>query len=93
MKRAHLSWLPQATKDLMTLPRKVQEEILRKVDFLENFPLIGPSMFGAFQGYRSLLAGHYLIIYKVKSVKKVEISRVLHGSRQRYLRLIPGGRG
>ena len=90
MKRTSIFWLPQATKDLALLPHQIQESVFKKVDLLEDFPLMGPAMFGAFQGYRSLLMSPYLIIYKTKLGGRLEICRIIHGRRQRQLRLVSG---
>lgn len=90
MKKVRLVWLPQAEKDLMPLPEKIQEEIFSKIDLLEEFPLMGTKMHGAYEGFRFLRGGPYLIIYRVKSETRLEISQILHGRRQRTLRVITG---
>ncbi len=48
--------LPRAEKELEALSPAIQGQIINKLELLREFPELGPAMFDAFQGYRSLLA-------------------------------------
>ena len=47
--------LPRAEKELEALSPAIQDQIINKLELLREFPEMGPAMFDAFQGYRSLL--------------------------------------
>ena len=39
-----VKFLPRAEKDLLKLPPLIQDDILRRVEFLSDFPLMGQKM-------------------------------------------------
>lgn len=84
--------LPRAQRELGALPLVIQDQIIAKLEFLRDFPEIGPAMFDAFQGYRALLAAKntYRIVYRIVSEDLVEVAYVRHCARQTRLRLISG---
>ena len=85
-----VKFLPRAEKDLLKLPPLIQDDILRRVEFLSDFPLMGQKMDRAYSGYRYLLAGKnkYRIIYKVMSSQRVFIAYIRHCRRQLGLRVV-----
>lgn len=87
---SEIIFLPRAEKDLLDLPRKVQDEILTKIETLRQFPYIGQKMEKAYTDYRFLLAGRnlYRIIYKILSPRRIVIAYIRHCSRQLGLRLV-----
>jgi toxin ParE1/3/4 len=56
------------------------DEITGKCDLLLEFPFMGRGRGELGTGYRSLPVGNYVLFYRVAEVK-IEISRILHGSR------------
>ncbi len=84
--------LPRAQKELESLPRAVQDQIIAKLELLRDFPELGASMFDAFQGYRALLAARnsYRIVYRIMADDLVEVAYIRHCARQTRLRLIRG---
>ena len=84
--------LPRARKDLEALPVEFQDQIVAKLDLLYDFPEIGPAMFDAFKGYRSLLAARntYRIVYRIVSDKLIEVAYIRHCARQTRVRIVRG---
>ena len=84
--------LPRAQKDMEALSIAVQDQIVAKLELLRDFPEMGPAMFDAFHGYRSLLAAKntYRVVYRIVSDDLIEVAYVRHCSRQTRLRLIRG---
>jgi len=81
--------LPRAIRDLEAIPPVQQERVLSKVEMLREFPEMGPPMFDAFDGYRSLLAAkHYRVVYRIRSNGTVEIAWI-RDTRRRPLRRKP----
>jgi plasmid stabilization system protein ParE len=82
--------LPRAEKELLTFAPELQDEIIHKLEMLEQFPHLGIRMEQAFSGYRCLLAGRnrFRIIYKVRNSDLVEIAYIRHCRRQITLRLV-----
>lgn len=82
-------WLPQAEEDYAKLSNREKEIVMARIDLLATFPFMGPAMWGAYRGFRCLLAGSYKIIYRVFG-KEVEIAYIRHQKRQIRLRVIRG---
>ncbi|MGH7830174.1 MAG: type II toxin-antitoxin system RelE family toxin [Candidatus Binatia bacterium] len=84
--------LPRAQKDLEVLAPAIQDQIIAKLDLLRDFPEIGPAMFDAFQGYRTLLTAKntYRIVYRIASDDLIEVAYIRHCARQTRLRPIRG---
>jgi toxin ParE1/3/4 len=59
---------------------RVMDEITAQYDHLLEFPFMGRQRLEFGGDYRSLPVGNYVIFYRVKD-DLLEISRVLHGSR------------
>jgi plasmid stabilization system protein ParE len=85
-----VEFLPRAEKDLLALPPDLQDEILSKIEVLQEFPQIGPRMERVFSQYRYILAGknRYRIIYKIIPSGKVQIAYIRHCRRQLGLRVV-----
>ena len=85
-----INLLPRAEKELAALPLSVQDRIINKLELLRDFPNLGPEMFDAFQGYRTLLVAKngYRVIYRVVSKDLIEIAYIRHCARQTRLRLV-----
>ena len=83
---------PSALAELGKLPADLADEILAKVELLEEFPFLGARMWDAYEGYRSLLAARnrYRIVYRVSDDGLVEVAYVRHVRRQWKLRLVRG---
>jgi len=82
--------LPRAEKELASLSSALQDQIIDKLELLREFPEMGPAMFDAFQGYRSLLAAKntYRIIYRIVREDLIEVAYIRHRARQIRLRVI-----
>jgi len=82
--------LPRAEKELDVLSPAIQDQIINKLELLREFPEMGPAMFDAFHGYRSLLAAKntYRVVYRIVSEDLIEIAYIRHHSRQTRLRVI-----
>ena len=82
--------LPRAEKELASLSSALQDQIIDKLELLREFPEMGPAMFEAFQGYRSLLAAKntYRIIYRIVREDLIEVAYIRHRARQIRLRVI-----
>jgi hypothetical protein len=63
---AEIVW-PQSLIDLvLEMPDRDRHRIFRKVSFLEQFPEMYPvRTTGPFRGHRCLIAGSWLVYYKV----------------------------
>ena len=84
--------LPRAEKELKALSPTIQDQIISKLELLSDFPELGPAMFDAFQGYRTLLAAKnaYRSIYRIVRDDLIEVAYIRHCARQTRLRLIRG---
>jgi plasmid stabilization system protein ParE len=84
--------LPRAEKELLALSPGLQDQIINKLELLREFPEMGPAMFDAFQGYRSLLAAKntYRIVYRIVREDLIEVAYIRHRARQIRLRIIRG---
>ena len=82
--------LPRAGKELASLSSALQDQFIDKLELLREFPEMGPAMFDAFQGYRSLLAAKntYRIIYRIVREDLIEVAYIRHRARQIRLRVI-----
>lgn len=67
---------------------RIVDEITDKYDLLCISPLIGRDRSELGANYRSLSIGNYIIFYRVLETK-LEISRILHGSRDTSTLFIP----
>ena len=82
--------LPRAEKELAALSSGLQDQIINKLELLREFPEVGPALFDAFQGYRSLLAAKntYRIIYRIVREDLIEVAYIRHRARQIRLHAI-----
>ncbi len=74
-----------------TAARNISTKILRRIQYLKNFPEAGPSLEAAdskLKGYRYLAIDNYLVIYRIHSLQ-VQIVRIIY-ARSNYLRLLQG---
>ncbi|MBI2337349.1 MAG: type II toxin-antitoxin system RelE/ParE family toxin [Deltaproteobacteria bacterium] len=82
---------PQAQADLDAIRKYSSKnfyEIIDKIEYLKEFPEMGPAMDRAYQGFRQVLCREYRIIYETISDERIEIAYIRHCSRQTGLRLI-----
>ena len=68
--------LPQAAEDLDAIQEPLYSEILRKIRLLQDFPQLGAVMQEAFQGYRSLVAAPFRVIYRIASEDRIEVAYI-----------------
>lgn len=82
--------LPRAGKELEALPSAIQDQIVSKLELLQQFPELGPVIFDAFQDYCVLLTARntYRIIYRIVSDDLIEVAYIRHYARQTRLRII-----
>ena len=74
-----IQWDSRALKELRKLPREAAVRILKAVSALDNDPLSGLPLKGAFQSFRKLRIGEYRVIYSfLKDVAIIQILRVAH---------------
>jgi plasmid stabilization system protein ParE len=75
---------------LSALSSGLQDQIITKLELLREFPELGPAMFDAFQGYRSLLAANntYRIVYRIVHADLIEVAYIRHYARQIRLRVV-----
>lgn len=66
------------------LPDRIQDQIVAKLELLEEFPDLGAPMFDAFQGYRALLAARktYRIVYRHDPPARVRMISIRHCRRR-----------
>ncbi len=86
---ARILWTRQAVADLSSIPEPVRDGIVRKVELLGEFPLLGPAMDGPYDGFRQTRVGRYRVIYQVAG-DELRIAYIRHGARQLGLRLVRG---
>jgi mRNA interferase RelE/StbE len=75
---------PESLEDLINLPRKIQERIVKKIDWLaENFDDINPlGLTGDLVGFYKLRVGDYRAIYELSNIEaKIIIIRIGHRSK------------
>lgn len=79
----------EARGDLDKIPERLRAKVLRKISYLNDFPLMGVKMEDAFRGFRSLLAGgkHYRVIYRIRE-RDLVIYYIRHTARQIGLRVV-----
>jgi len=82
--KAEILWLESALQDLEPLSARDIDFILRRVDLLSTFPLMGaPMLFDEWEGYRQLICGNQRVIYQVlEDGKIVEIAYIRHTRRR-----------
>lgn len=62
-----LEYKPQAVKQLKRLPLREKKKVVRKLEFLGKDPRIGRPLKGELEGFRSLRAWPYRIIYMISN--------------------------
>jgi len=80
---AEILWTDTAKGALHKLPQRTQAEILRRVEQLALFPLLGPQMTRRWANYRQLLAGDYRIVYQVSFERDTVIIVYLRHQRRK----------
>ena len=85
-----VKFLKSAEKEFFSLPETIQEDVLKKIKLLQEFPQMGVAMDRAYAGYRCVLAGkkQYRIVYRILNSKNLEISYIRHCRRQMGLRIL-----
>lgn len=79
MKKAKARFTPEAAKLIASLPPEIKKLVRSSIDTLLVKPRSGTELTGELQGYRSLKAKRYRIIYRVNdSETGVEIYLVGH---------------
>ena len=74
-------WLFLAGRNSDAAAHRTTNAILKELEVLENFPLIGRSRDDLREGIRALLcAKHYIVFYQVGKARVV-VLRVAHGAR------------
>jgi plasmid stabilization system protein ParE len=82
-----LLWTRLAIADLDSIPRPVEDRVVAQVELLAEFPSMGASMDGPFEGFRQLVVGRYRLIYQVAG-DEVRIAYIRHSARQLRLRIV-----
>ncbi len=79
MKRASCRFAPEAARLISRLPPEINYLVRSSIDSLLARPNAGSELTGELEGYRSLKAKRYRIIYRVNDARKnVEIYLVGH---------------
>lgn len=69
----------EAQKQFAHLPKSQQIKIKRKLQYLENAPILGKKLEGELANYYSLRAWPYRIIYRIDVIaKEITIRSILH---------------
>ncbi len=67
-----------AEKNFSSLPKTEQKKVNRKLLALQKNPLAGKPLKGQFQGFYSLKAWPYRIIYTLNKPKNITVHKILH---------------
>lgn len=79
MKKTACRFTPEAARLIATLPPEIKKLVRSSIDTLLGKPHIGSELTGELEGYRSLRAKRYRIIYRLNdSETSVEIYLVGH---------------
>ena len=79
MKKTACRFTPEAARLIATLPPEIKKLVRSAVDTLLAKPHTGSELTGELEGYRSLKAKRYRIIYRLNDAEKsVEIYLVGH---------------
>ena len=79
MKKATCRFTPEAARLIATLPPEIKKIVRSSIDTLLEKPHTGSELTGELEGYRSLKAKRYRIIYRLNDVEtRVEIYLVGH---------------
>jgi plasmid stabilization system protein ParE len=73
--------LPQAQEDLDEIVEPLLARVLRQIENLVAFPLMGVAMRGPFEGWRSPIADRFRVIYCVQG-EVIQVAYVRDGHRQ-----------
>jgi plasmid stabilization system protein ParE len=68
--------LPRAQKDLDAIFDPLLSRIVRRLRLLEQFPALGASMIGSFDGYRSTVVGMFRIVYRLLPSQTIEVAYI-----------------
>lgn len=69
----------EAQKQFARLPKAQQIKLKRKLQYLENNPILGKKLVGELANYYSLRAWPYRIIYRIDiTAKEIIIRSILH---------------
>ena len=80
-------WSRQASVELGRIRGVAHDRLLKRVELLAEFPLLGSAMDGPYRGFRQFVVGRYRVIYQVAG-REIRIAYIRHGARQLGLRLI-----
>lgn len=69
---------PQAKKDYSKLPKPEQKKATRKLDLLEEVPLIGKKLGGELNDLRCLRSWPYRIVYHIQNKNEIWVDHILH---------------
>jgi mRNA interferase RelE/StbE len=79
LKKATCRFTPEAARLIATLPPEIKKIVRSSIDTLLEKPHTGSELTGELEGYRSLKAKRYRIIYRLNDVEtRVEIYLVGH---------------
>ena len=79
MKKATCCFTPEAVRLIATLPPEIKKLVRSSIDTLLEKPHTGSELTGELEGYRSLKAKRYRIIYRLNDAENsVEIYLVGH---------------
>jgi len=79
LKKATCRFTPEAARLIATLPPEIKRLVRSSIDRLLAKPHIGSELTGELEGYRSLKAKRYRIIYRLNdSETRVEVYLVGH---------------
>jgi mRNA interferase RelE/StbE len=79
LKKTACRFTPEAARLIATLPPEIKKLVRSSIDTLLEKPRIGSELTGELEGYRSLRAKRYRIIYRLNdSETSVEIYLVGH---------------
>jgi len=73
--------------DVESVTGPLWDRLMAKVELLGQFPGMGPTMDGPYEGYRQILVGRIRVTYQVAE-DEVRIATVRHGARQLGLRRV-----
>ena len=77
----NLVLLPQAQEDLDAIFEPLLSRVVRQIENLVTFPLMGVAMRGPFAGWRSLVVDRFRVVYRVRE-QTIEIAYVRDGRRK-----------
>jgi addiction module RelE/StbE family toxin len=79
LRKAAASFTPEAARLIAALPPEIKKLVRSSIDELLTKPQAGSELTGEFEGYRSLKAKRYRIVYRLNEAQtRIEIFFVGH---------------